>query len=363
MGEEKLTKKLSEDAGSMVSHNSSSILADICKEKLLPVDDGDGDQSILDDHVSRVWTDKTPLRSPGDPSGRPRSPGFSRRGRSAAPRQSSTGHASSNPHRTLPGRVPRVGPHRDSSSGPIRNVAAHPSGPVYHQDLAYYEIDSRVSAASRMQGMIPHQLESGQTNDRVMEWMLDVERSGGAASHDQRSGSSKGATKTSPRSKARHGVSSHSHRAVSQERIQMSNSWSGHPASGGLHYQAQMEAEAKRRLGASMAMPPPSQSNNSTLRKAAGQTRVPQGANPADITVAVYTFSHEKGEVMPYRVKIPIKPVTLRLVKDYLPKKGAFRFYFKTEVDGDMCYEEETEDASLVPLWEGKVLVQCRLLD
>ena len=39
------------------------------------------------------------------------------------------------------------------------------------------------------------------------------------------------------------------------------------------------------------------------------------------------------------------------------------RFYFKTEIDGDMCYEEETEDGSLVPLWEGKVLVQCRLLD
>jgi len=24
-----------------------------------------------------------------------------------------------------------------------------------------------------------------------------------------------------------------------------------------------------------------------------------------------------------------------------------------------MCYEEETEDSSLVPLWEGKILVQC----
>ena len=40
-----------------------------------------------------------------------------------------------------------------------------------------------------------------------------------------------------------------------------------------------------------------------------------------------------------------------------------FRFYFKTEVDGDMCYEEETEDSHPVPLWEGKILVQCRLVD
>ena len=48
-------------------------------------------------------------------------------------------------------------------------------------------------------------------------------------------------------------------------------------------------------------------------------------AAPGEITVAVYTFSHEKGEPMPYRVKIPTKSVSLRHVKDFLPKKGAFR--------------------------------------
>lgn len=143
----------------------------------------------------------------------------------------------------------------------------------------------------------------------------------------------------------------------------MSTSWSGHPNTSALHYQAQAEAEAKRRLGSSMAMPPPSHSATSTLRRAQGQPR-PQAA-PGEVTVAVYTFSHEKGEPMPYRVKIPARAgtVTLRHVKEFLPKKGAFRFYFKTSVDGDMCYEEETEEASLVPLWEGKVLVQCRILE
>lgn len=67
---------------------------------------------------------------------------------------------------------------------------------------------------------------------------------------------------------------------------------------------------------------------------------------------------------MPYRIKIPSKNVSLRHVKEYLPKKGAFRFYFKTKIDGDMCYEEETEDSNMVPLWDdGKIMVQCRLLD
>jgi hypothetical protein len=39
----------------------------------------------------------------------------------------------------------------------------------------------------------------------------------------------------------------------------------------------------------------------------------------------VYTFSHER-EPMPYRIKIPSKSVTLRAVKDLLPKKGTFRY-------------------------------------
>merc|ERR1719232_997294 len=78
--EEKLKKIQSEDSQSMVSQGSNRSLAEILKKNLLVSDDFDQDQSILDHHVSRVWTDKTPLRSPGDPSGRPRSPGYNRRG-------------------------------------------------------------------------------------------------------------------------------------------------------------------------------------------------------------------------------------------------------------------------------------------
>jgi len=352
---EKLTKKLSEDSGSMVSQGSNRSLADILREKLIVPDDMDGDQSILDDHVSRIWTDKTPLRSPGDPSGRPRSPGYTRRSQGGPPPgpgrmpNLTTPMGTMNAHRPLPGMQPRrqlpTHPHQlPVSGGPRRGPPQHQ---VYHQDLAYYEIDHR------QQGVPPER-----TNDRVMEWMLDVERQSSGASGDQKSQSSKGAVKTSPRSN-RMKQNIHGHRSVSQER--MSTSWAGHhsqPAhqQQSLHYQAQLEAEAKRRLGASLAMPPPSQTN--TLRKPVVSKQA-----PTEFTVAVYTFSHEKGEPMPYRIKIPSKNVSLRHVKEFLPKKGAFRFYFKTEVDGDMCYEEETEDSNMVPLWEGKILVQCRLLD
>merc|ERR1719244_2116744 len=216
---EKLSKKLSEDSGSMVSQGSNRSLADILREKLIIPDDMDGDQSILDDHVSRIWTDKTPLRSPGDPSGRPRSPGYNRRGPGpVAPGQGrmpsmTTPMGILNAHRSMQGMQPRRQlanhSHQLSTGGPRRGAPQHQ---VYHQDLAYYEIDPR-------QQVVPPE----RTNDRVMEWMLDVERQSSGASGDQKSQSSKGAVKTSPRSNR---VKHHGHRSVSQER--MSTSWAGH---------------------------------------------------------------------------------------------------------------------------------------
>merc|ERR1719481_639581 len=124
--------------------------------------------------------------------------------------------------------------------------------------------------------------------------MLGVERSGGG--EDQRSLSFRGATReaatqptqhlrdlrdsrTSPWSKHRQAQ----HRSMSQERAAMSTSWSGHPAMSALNFQGQLDAEAKRRLGSSMQMPPPSggsmqmpppsQSASSTLRKSTALAR------------------------------------------------------------------------------------------
>lgn len=404
---EKLSRKLSEDTKSMVSgvsQDSNRSLADILREKLIVPDDSD--QSILDDHVSRIWTDKTPLRSPGDPTGRPRSPGHQRRHPPgtlphAAPLMGPPGKIPMGPmagHRTLPSR----GHHRLAVSGVARRPPAHQ---VYHQDLAYYEIDPERGVGSHpgagehpgargehpgARGKDGQPQPEGPNNNRVMEWMLDVERCQQTGGPDQRSQSSKGASKTSPRSsRSKHAHPSHrDQRALSQDRL--SASWSAghaqghaHPSQGHAHpgqghaghahyqpgpAQPQLE-EARRKLEAVPAgvrslhqsFGAPTHSNNSTLKKSAPASRQP--SNPTEVTVAVYTFCHERGEPMPYRIKIPTKLVTLKAVKDFLPKKGAFRFYFKTEIDNEACYEEETEDSNPVPLWDGKVLVQCRLIE
>ena len=68
------------------SRSIANILGENVSLQVLPEPDlEESDQSILDQHVLRIWKDKTPLRSPGDPAGRPLSPGGGyRRGKSQA---------------------------------------------------------------------------------------------------------------------------------------------------------------------------------------------------------------------------------------------------------------------------------------
>jgi len=346
---ERLQSKL-EETTSIVSQDSSRSYAEYLKHNKLSFPDEPID-SILDKHFSSVshFSDKTPVRTPGDPSGRPRTPPGNYR------TNTSMGQMPPPPHRTLPGRVRGAG-----------------VPPMYHQDLAYFD-QRREGGGSRMVGgrMEPPPPPQDNKNNFVREWVEDVERqSGGNGQYDQRSQTSR-QSKTSPRS-ARHKQGGH--RTQSTDRL-MSASWSAASTGGGMmahgqyQYQkgTQMQLEEANRRLVSLAhstsnpgMYPGSHSNNSTLRRPT--TGAKPAAPGAEFTVAVYTFSQEK-EPMPYRIKIYTKHVTLANVKELLPKKGSFRFYFKTEVEGEACYEEETEDCSPVPLWEGKVIVQCRNME
>lgn len=61
---EKVAKSLLADSGPTTDQNvQNKLLADAIRAKLMLEDDND--QSILDQHVSRVWSDLTPHRSPG----------------------------------------------------------------------------------------------------------------------------------------------------------------------------------------------------------------------------------------------------------------------------------------------------------
>ncbi|XP_036151413.1 axin isoform X2 [Monomorium pharaonis] len=95
------------------------------------------------------------------------------------------------------------------------------------------------------------------------------------------------------------------------------------------------------------------QSNQSTLRK----------PKQDDFTTVVFSFCDEQ---FPYRTKIPGHNVTLKQFKEYLPKKGSYRYFFKTEcedLDTKVIQEEITDDAEILPLWEGKVMAQVKALE
>lgn len=79
-------------------------------------------------------------------------------------------------------------------------------------------------------------------------------------------------------------------------------------------------------------------------------------------TVVVVTFHDEN---MPYRIKMPAHPLTLKVFKDYLPRKGNYRYFFKTNcADLDTVIQEEvSNDADTLPMFEGKVMARVKSVD
>ncbi|XP_055695508.1 axin [Lutzomyia longipalpis] len=75
-----------------------------------------------------------------------------------------------------------------------------------------------------------------------------------------------------------------------------------------------------------------------------------------DYTIVVFSFCDEE---FPYRTKIPGLQPTLKQFKEYLPKKGNFRFFFKTaceDPDNPVIQEEIVSDSEVLPLFDGKVM-------
>ncbi|CAD0199540.1 unnamed protein product [Chrysodeixis includens] len=79
-------------------------------------------------------------------------------------------------------------------------------------------------------------------------------------------------------------------------------------------------------------------------------------------TVVVVSFLDEN---VPYRFKVPAAPLTLRTFKDYLPRKGNYRYFFKTNcADLDTVIQEEvSSDSDTLPMFEGKVMARVKSID
>lgn len=80
-------------------------------------------------------------------------------------------------------------------------------------------------------------------------------------------------------------------------------------------------------------------------------------------TVVTYFFC---GEEIPYRRTMKSHCLTLGHFKEQLRKKGNYRYYFKKASDEFECgavFEEVSDDSSLLPMYEGKILGKVERMD
>ncbi|KAK0087338.1 hypothetical protein PV325_001223 [Microctonus aethiopoides] len=412
--QEKLERHLQENESMSGDLNNTILgapkaLADALREKLT-IDD-DNDQAILDQHVSRVWSDPTPSRSPGFAS--PRISHSPDRKRASAGHNYSRGYKqrkekdvfstfsidSGNIHDFPEGNDFACASSISSSSSHLpksKSVPSEYADSLHKPDLYLpgHEQRFRRSDVSRRSATKKSMAE---LTDSGVSVVSDV-----TASKDSRIQSWRNQTEKKIESKhLRHGKkygsrSGSLERANREEfggRVQPFLGDPGMPLLPQPHTPTQLD-EARRRLleedrarsmiaagsggngctssGSSRQRYPTGQkqthetvtsghnqcsapSNQSTLRK----SRQDMG----DFTTVVFSFCDEQ---FPYRSRIPGHNVTLKQFKEFLPKKGSYRYFFKTEcedLDTKVIQEEITDDSEVLPLWEGKVMAQVKALE
>ncbi|XP_014285784.1 axin isoform X4 [Halyomorpha halys] len=411
--QEKLAHKLFESEIGEGGGPSARSLADAIRERF-QIDD-DNDQDILDQHVSRVWSDLTPARTPGVASPRPKSPDF-RRTRPNQPMNKvcvSGGGPTNAPyvgHHPLP--VPHPYQTRPYTTRHVRskdrdvfstfssdsgNVHDYPesldhrghlpkskSMPDYADSTDTYASlqshDGRFrgsrewvnSGGNRRYSKKPELTDSGVSvvsesvsnhgslpnkDSRVLTWLIDSDRTGGCNMSERDSASS---CSGGSRFDGKH------HARGRRTPPPPGSNYMGDPSLVPSMIQAE---EVRRRLedplrtkqvrprcssGGQPKVDPVS--CGSTLKK--GKSSSSEG-----FTTVVFSFCDEQ---FPYRSKIPGHSITLKQFKEFLPKKGNYRYFFKTEceeLDMQVIQEEITDDNDVLPLWEGKVMAQVKPID
>ncbi|XP_019762015.2 axin isoform X2 [Dendroctonus ponderosae] len=359
--QELLERKLRE-AGSLAPMSEQNI-----REKLLL--DDENDQSILDDHVSLVFPD-TPARSPGVTS----------------------------PHKQKhlhPSRRRKDGSIFSNDSGNVQDFAEgseHKCGMVKSKSMPEYSEDRLLRGAigrrPATKKIFTDLTDSGVSvvsdgppanipmkDSRVVAWLMSGHNE---MSAKQRSGSFRTSSATSPISnRHKKGFGS---RSSSVERTSVTSASLADPSKATMstpntltqleearrRLEDDVKARSKQRSSANRHFVDLAQSSQSTLRKSQRGTKpslpTAQANDEQQITV-VFSFCDEQ---FPYRTKIPGSQITLKQFKEYLPKKGNYRYFFKTVCEelGDQVIQEEVcNDLDTLPLYEGKVMAQVKPLD
>ncbi|KAH8313754.1 hypothetical protein KR067_011377 [Drosophila pandora] len=268
------------------SSASDRAFAEAIREKFAL--DEDNDQDILDQHVSRVWKDQTPHRSPGTMS----------------------------PCPPIPSRR-RTATH---DSGMVSDGAMSLSG---HSMKHSKSMPDHSSCSRKLTNKWPSMnTDSGISMfsaDTVTKYKDTSSRS--SSSTASKLEEAKRRLEDEPRRSRRYAQT-----PMQQPLASFSSSSSGGSIS--LPHQHLLQHQAA---------PPP----------------LP--AKPPE-TIVVFSFCDEP---VPYRIKIPGTQPTLRQFKDYLPRRGHFRFFFKThceDPDSPVIQEEIVNDSDILPLFGDKAM-------
>lgn len=289
---ELLNKKLLE----VEQSKSNKLFADAISAKLMLDDDKD-DQDILDEHVSRVWSDRTPLRSPGNLS-----PCNANQFQRRKMHEAATFSCGSSIQSSM----------RVSKSMPDSNMRRFTK-------WGSINTDSGISLFSSDTMTIKH------------KDTMSI------------SSSSSGSTKPPRPAQALPSEVNINNNKLTQQQIEELRSRSK---------RSQMQPPLPQKN----VNPPPIPAKNLPQSQPTQQPAVTEHT-----TTVVYSFCDED---VPYRIKIPGKsPLTLKQFKDFLPKKGNYRFFFKTRCDDEdnpIIQEEIMNDSDVLPLFDDKVMATVK---
>ncbi|CAG9763118.1 unnamed protein product [Ceutorhynchus assimilis] len=319
--------------------------------------DDENDQSILDDHVSLVFPD-TPARSPGVTSPH-KNRHISRRRKDGSIFSSDSGNvhdfAEGSEHKFAMVKSKSIPEYPDDRF--VRNSVGRRSSKK--AELT----DSGVSVVSDAPPVAAQVKDS-----RVTAWLMSNHNDSFAKQRSYRTSSA-----TSPISnRHKKGFGS---RSSSVERSSVSGTNLEPKATNSTLNQLEearrrlleddVRTRTKQRSTSSRHYPDLTQSSQSTLRKSQRGPRpsLPTSQSADELTTVVFSFCDEQ---FPYRTKIPGTQITLRHFKDYLPKKGNYRFFFKTvceDLGNQVIQEEVSNDSDILPLWEGKIMAQVKPID
>ncbi|XP_049869494.1 axin isoform X2 [Pectinophora gossypiella] len=277
---ERLERRLAEGESEEATQALPPALVAAAIREKLQLDD-DNDQDILDQHVSRVWSERTPGASPpGTRRARPRPhpahPAHARRAPSAL--SADSGHYDAPPDSL---HHPHSLTRRSFSKKTVTELT----------DSGVSVVSSGTSGASAA-GVEP----------RILLWIAE-----GSERHERRT-----------RDLSRGSSLDRDDRKRDKQRPRGSGSKSSSTSGGG---------------------------------------------GGAEHTVVVVSFLDEH---VPYRFKVPAAPLTLKLFKDYLPRKGNYRYFFKTEcadLDNTVIQEEVSNDSDTLPMFEGKVMARVKSIE